>query len=143
MTDLQLHFKNLFQLFTTWVQKWTADLNCGDTGGGDATTLNTVECSLVEFAPSIAITLFNMTLPVVFGFMLPYEGYKSNAALTIHLARCIILRLASLVVTAAAIKQTVSCDYYSEDSYQVRFSNLFPPCNFNFELFLDKNTPVK
>ena len=119
-------FDNLLQLFTTWVQKWTIYLNCGDTSG-DATTLNTIECSMVEFAPSIAITFFNMTLPVVFSFMLPYEGYKSNAALTIHLTRCIILRLASLVVTAAAIKNTVSCDYYTTTDhashYQVRLSD--------------------
>ena len=59
--------------------------------------------------PSITVTAGNIFIPFFFTILIGYEKYSNkNSELFLNLARCISLRLASLLVTLLSLKVTIS-----------------------------------
>ncbi len=72
---------------------------------------NDFVCLMFEYLPSMAVTLANLVLPLLFSMLIVYERYEANVELIINLTRCILLRLASLAIAFYSVYFTVKCDY--------------------------------
>ena len=68
-------------------------------------------CIIFEYIPSLAITIGNTILPMIFNFLVQFEKYDTNTELMVTLSRCIFVKLASLIITFFSIFTTISCNY--------------------------------
>ncbi|ESO89007.1 hypothetical protein LOTGIDRAFT_228949 [Lottia gigantea] len=81
------------------------------------TTVNTVESGtnkillfLVEFLPSITITVLNAVLPLVFEIVIMAERYTQDFVIKLSLVRTVFLKLASVAILIASIYTgVISC----------------------------------
>ncbi|KAL4240415.1 ion transport [Mactra antiquata] len=64
---------------------------------------------LVEFLPSIVIGLLNGIYPLIFDFLVQFEGYKPAFVIKISLARMVFLKLASLCMIVASLYVQITC----------------------------------
>ena len=85
-----------------------AHTNFEGIGSIDSTT---IKCLMIEYLPSIVVTVANLTIPFFFTVIIEYEKYEANTKLSLNLARCIFLRLASLLITLASLLSKVNCNY--------------------------------
>lgn len=51
-----------------------------------------------EYAPTVAVEVFNFLYPLFFTFVVPYEQYRGHTELLVTLFRCVFVRLTSLIV---------------------------------------------
>lgn len=77
----------------------------------DLTDFSSFKCFAIEYLPSVVVTISNLVAPFVFGKLILYEEYEANTKLLFNLARCIFLRLASVLVTLFSLQKKVNCDY--------------------------------
>lgn len=70
-----------------------------------------IKCLMIEYLPSIVVTVANLTIPFLFTIIIEYEKYEANTTLSLNLARCIFLRLASLLITLISLLSKVNCNY--------------------------------
>ncbi|XP_064610128.1 transmembrane channel-like protein 7 isoform X2 [Liolophura sinensis] len=62
---------------------------------------------LVQFLPSITITILNIIVPVFFGILVRPEGYSPGFEIKITLARTVLLRLASVLILMISLYDQV------------------------------------
>ena len=74
------------------------------------------QCLLSEYLPSIFVTFSNLAVPFIFTKLINYEKYEANNKLMLNLFRCILLRLASILVTMVSLQSKVDCNYACIDS---------------------------
>jgi len=65
------------------------------------------DCFFLQYLPSINVTLINIILPLIFGFIIQYEQYSESTELFLNLSRCVILRLASLVTALVSLMVSI------------------------------------
>lgn len=63
--------------------------------------------TMIEFLPSVTITLLNVIVPIIFNKLVPFEDYLPYFEMQITLLRTVILRLASLLVLLGSLYQIV------------------------------------
>ncbi|KAK3588971.1 hypothetical protein CHS0354_043141 [Potamilus streckersoni] len=76
--------------------------------------LHVIVAFIVQYIPTITITILNFVIPILFQKMVVLEKYSSRAEINFTLARSIILRLASLVVLVGTLYRLLilgSADY--------------------------------
>ncbi|KAL1765317.1 transmembrane channel 4 [Sigmodon hispidus] len=64
---------------------------------------------LVDYLPSIFISVFNFVLPPVFKFITSLEGYTRSRQIVLILLRTVFLRLASLVLLLISLWYQITC----------------------------------
>lgn len=62
-----------------------------------------------EFLPSMCIVALNITVPVIFQFLISYEHYSPLVQIRMALIRTVFLRLASLLVFYASMYAKIRC----------------------------------
>nr|XP_032823124.1 transmembrane channel-like protein 7 [Petromyzon marinus] len=88
---------------TTYSQGYKAgDLNAGSVQGG-------VDF-LVQYLPSIVITLANFLLPLIFGMTIVWEDYSPGFEIRLSLLRYVSLRLASVAVLLVTLWSRITCN---------------------------------
>ncbi|CAM9923714.1 unnamed protein product [Lampetra fluviatilis] len=65
---------------------------------------------LVQYLPSIVITLANFLLPLVFGMTIVWEDYSPGFEIRLSLLRYVSLRLASVAVLLVTLWSRITCD---------------------------------
>eukprot|EP00095_Tigriopus_kingsejongensis_P004414 maker-scaffold654_size118352-snap-gene-0.10 protein:Tk04414 transcript:maker-scaffold654_size118352-snap-gene-0.10-mRNA-1 annotation:"hypothetical protein BRAFLDRAFT_199751" len=91
------------------VPQWLLNNQCTEEGSSFQNT--TFVCFLLNYVPSLVITAANLVLPILFSMLIYYEKYSTNVELVLTLGRCILLRMASLIIAFMSIYTTVNCNY--------------------------------
>ncbi|NXP50103.1 TMC7 protein, partial [Heliornis fulica] len=88
-------------------------------------TMNTQANLLVQYLPSIVITMANFIAPQIFSFLIRYEDYSPAFEIRLTLMRCVFVRLANIVVLLFSLWSQISyCD--TEDC---------EACGYNYKLY--------
>eukprot|EP00094_Tigriopus_californicus_P007864 TCALIF_07570-PA protein Name:"Similar to Tmc7 Transmembrane channel-like protein 7 (Gallus gallus)" AED:0.19 eAED:0.19 QI:0/0/0/0.25/0.66/0.75/4/0/609 len=98
----------IYQFTGILVPQWLLEQNCSNV---DNTHAPSFLCFVLNYVPSLTITVANIILPLIFAFVIKFEKYSSKMELVIHLARSIVLRMASLILAFLSIYFTVNCNY--------------------------------
>merc|ERR1719495_2223825 len=80
----------------------------------DLTSL--AKCYILEYLTTIAITIGNLILPMIFSFLSNFEEYDEKSRLMYDLIRNIIVRLIGLVVIIIGHISSNSCEYWEQDN---------------------------
>ncbi|NXL67671.1 TMC7 protein, partial [Chordeiles acutipennis] len=80
---------------------------------------------LVQYLPSIVITLANFIAPQIFSFLIGFEDYSPAFEIRLTLMRCVFVRLANIGVLLFSL--------WSHISYCV--TNECKACGYNYELY--------
>ncbi|NXX44273.1 TMC7 protein, partial [Tricholaema leucomelas] len=80
---------------------------------------------LVQYLPSIVITLANFIAPLIFSFLITFEEYSPAFEIRLTLMRCIFVRLASIAVLLFSL--------WSQISFCV--TDKCNACGYNYELY--------
>ncbi|NWI41174.1 TMC7 protein, partial [Picathartes gymnocephalus] len=80
---------------------------------------------LVQYLPSIVITLANFIGPLIFSFLIRFEDYTPAFEIKLILLRCVFLRLANIAVLLFSLWSQISdCD-----------TDKCKPCGYNYKLY--------
>ncbi|KAL2299027.1 hypothetical protein Nmel_014640, partial [Mimus melanotis] len=80
---------------------------------------------LVQYLPSIVITLANFTGPLIFSFLIRFEEYTPAFEIKLTLLRCVFVRLANIGVLLFSLWSQISdCG-----------SDKCKPCGYNYKLY--------
>ncbi|NXM73311.1 TMC7 protein, partial [Serilophus lunatus] len=80
---------------------------------------------LVQYLPSIVITLANLIGPLIFTFLIQFEDYLPAFEIILTLMRCVFLRLANIVVLLFSLWSQISnCT-----------ADKCKPCGYNYKLY--------
>ncbi|NXP62590.1 TMC7 protein, partial [Chloropsis cyanopogon] len=91
----------------------------------DINNANSLLNLLVQYLPSIVITLANFIGPLIFTFLIRFEDYTPAFEIKITLLRCVFVRLASIGVLLFSLWSQISnCG-----------SNKCKPCGYNYKLY--------
>jgi hypothetical protein len=105
----------IFNITATMTPDLLLKNKCGTTNiedlGSSDHLIDDIQCFLIEYLPSIVVTLANITIPFLFTIIIEFEEYEPNTKLFLNLSRCIFLRLASLLITLLSLLKRVDCDY--------------------------------
>ncbi|XP_064317866.1 transmembrane channel-like protein 7 [Phalacrocorax carbo] len=80
---------------------------------------------LVQYLPSIVITLANFIAPQIFSFLIKFEDYSPAFEIRLTLMRCIFVRLANIGVLLFSL--------WSQISYCA--TDMCKACGYNYELY--------
>ncbi|NXN16249.1 TMC7 protein, partial [Indicator maculatus] len=80
---------------------------------------------LVQYLPSIVITLANFTAPLIFSFLIRFEDYSPAFEIRLTLLRCVFVRLANIGVLLFSLWSQIS--YCASDKCKA--------CGYNYELY--------
>ncbi|XP_054247287.1 transmembrane channel-like protein 7 [Indicator indicator] len=80
---------------------------------------------LVQYLPSIVITLANFTAPLIFSFLIRFEDYSPAFEIRLTLLRCVFVRLANIAVLLFSLWSQIS--YCASDKCKA--------CGYNYELY--------
>jgi len=72
-------------------------------------------CYILEYLTTIAITLGNLILPMIFSALSNFEEYDEKSRLMYDLIRNITIRLTGLVVIISGHINSNSCEYWEQD----------------------------
>ena len=81
---------------------------------------------MIEYSPSIFITVFNFILPMLFAVLVSYEKLEAGRALMNILFWRFFLRLFSLVIAFFSVYSVVQCDYALRCEIEP-CNGIFPP----------------
>ncbi|NWU84477.1 TMC7 protein, partial [Onychorhynchus coronatus] len=91
----------------------------------DISNTNFLANLLVQYLPSIVITLANFIGPQIFSFLIKFEDYLPAFEITLTLMRCVFLRLANIGVLLFSLwSQILDC---AADKCE--------PCGYNYKLY--------
>ncbi|NXG05711.1 TMC7 protein, partial [Sakesphorus luctuosus] len=91
----------------------------------DISNLNFQASLLVQYLPSIVITLANFIGPQIFSFLIRFEDYLPAFEIILTLMRCVFLRLANIAVLLFSLWSQISdC---AADKCE--------PCGYNYKLY--------
>ncbi|NXP72111.1 TMC7 protein, partial [Ramphastos sulfuratus] len=79
---------------------------------------------LVQYLPSIVITLANFIAPLIFSFLIRFEEYSPAFEIRLTLLRCIFVRLANIAVLLFSLWSQISCA-----------TDRCKACGYNYELY--------
>ncbi|NXU96884.1 TMC7 protein, partial [Cettia cetti] len=80
---------------------------------------------LVQYLPSMVITLANFIAPLIFSFLIRFEDYTPAFEIKLTLLRCVFVRLANIGVLLVSLWSQISdCD-----------SDKCKPCGYNYKLY--------
>ncbi|XP_038619782.1 transmembrane channel-like protein 7 isoform X2 [Tachyglossus aculeatus] len=79
---------------------------------------------LVQYLPSIVITLANFITPIIFSIIIYYEDYSPAFEIRLTLMRCVFVRLASVYVLFFSLWARITC---KNDKCQT--------CGYNYKLY--------
>ncbi|XP_009897946.2 transmembrane channel-like protein 7 [Dryobates pubescens] len=80
---------------------------------------------LVQYLPSIVITLANFIAPLIFSFLITFEDYSPAFEIKLTLLRCVFVRLANIGVLLFSLWSQIS--YCATDKCKA--------CGYNYELY--------
>ncbi|NXG43864.1 TMC7 protein, partial [Psilopogon haemacephalus] len=80
---------------------------------------------VVQYLPSIVITLSNFIAPLIFSFLIRFEDYSPAFEIRLTLLRCVFVRLANIVVLLFSLWSQIS--YCDTDKCKA--------CGYNYELY--------
>ncbi|NXA24133.1 TMC7 protein, partial [Ibidorhyncha struthersii] len=86
---------------------------------------NSVANLLVQYLPSIVITLANFIAPQIFSFLIRFEDYSPAFEIRLTLLRCVFVRLANIGVLLFSLWSQIS--YCATDECKA--------CGYNYELY--------
>ncbi|CAH2307071.1 transmembrane channel 7 [Pelobates cultripes] len=81
---------------------------------------------LVEYLPSIVITIANFVTPVIFESIVRYEDYSPAFEIRFTLIRCVFVRLASIAVLLITLWSQITCQ--DETCSPCGYNNNLYPC---------------
>ncbi|CAG2245617.1 TMC [Mytilus edulis] len=83
----------------------------------DSSKVNVIVEALIQYMPSITITLLNVVVPLIFNKLVTYEDYTPVFEIRITLLRIILLRLASLGILIGSLYRVIAspADSYRSD----------------------------
>ncbi|NXI77378.1 TMC7 protein, partial [Rhipidura dahli] len=91
----------------------------------DINNENSLVNLLVQYLPSIVITLANFIAPLIISFLIRIEDYTPAFEITLTLMRCVFLRLASIGVLLFSLWSQISdCG-----------ADKCKPCGYNYQLY--------
>ncbi|NXI22482.1 TMC7 protein, partial [Sterrhoptilus dennistouni] len=91
----------------------------------DSDNANSLVNLLVQYLPSIVITLANFIAPLIFSTLIRFEDYTPAFEIKMTLLRCVFLRLASIGVLLFSLWSQISdCG-----------NDKCEPCGYNYELY--------
>ncbi|XP_010001603.1 PREDICTED: transmembrane channel-like protein 7 [Chaetura pelagica] len=91
----------------------------------DVSNMNSQTNLLVQYLPSIVITLANLIAPQIFSLLIRFEDYSPAFEIRLALIRCVFLRLASVGVLLFSLWSQISyCD-----------SDKCRACGYNYKLY--------
>ncbi|NXY81075.1 TMC7 protein, partial [Alcedo cyanopectus] len=79
---------------------------------------------LVQYLPSIVITLANFIAPQIFSFLIRFEDYSPAFEIRLTLMRCVFVRLANIAVLLLSLWSQISC---ATDECKA--------CGYNYKLY--------
>ncbi|NXA88001.1 TMC7 protein, partial [Melanocharis versteri] len=80
---------------------------------------------LVQYLPSMVITLANFLAPLIFSFLIKFEDYTPAFEIKLTLMRCVFVRLANIVVLLFSLWSQISdCG-----------ADKCKPCGYNYKLY--------
>ncbi|EMP31530.1 Transmembrane channel-like protein 7 [Chelonia mydas] len=79
---------------------------------------------LVQYLPSIVITLANFIVPLFFSYIIQLEEYSPAFEIRLTLMRCVFVRLANIGVLLFSLWNRISCG-----------NEKCKPCGYNYELY--------
>ncbi|NXR34794.1 TMC7 protein, partial [Zosterops hypoxanthus] len=91
----------------------------------DSDNANSLVNLLVQYLPSIVITLANFIAPLIFSILIRFEDYMPAFEIRMTLLRCVFLRLASIGVLLFSLWSQIS-DCRNDKC---------EPCGYNYELY--------
>ncbi|XP_009884906.1 PREDICTED: transmembrane channel-like protein 7 [Charadrius vociferus] len=91
----------------------------------DVSNMNSQANLLVQYLPSIVITLANFIAPQIFSFLIRFEDYSPAFEIRLTLMRCIFVRLANIGVLLFSLWSQIS--YCATDECKA--------CGYNYELY--------
>ena len=103
---------------------------CQDDISLNIESIDSFKCFALDYLPSITVTASNLMVPFFFGYLINFEKYEANTRLWLNLARCIFLRLASVLVALFALQQKVNCDY-ARKCYDTTIGDFVDKCPIN------------
>ncbi|KAM6250294.1 transmembrane channel-like protein 7 [Porphyrio hochstetteri] len=80
---------------------------------------------LVQYLPSIVITLANFIAPQIFSILIRFEDYSPAHEIWLTLLRCVFVRLANIIVLLISLWYQISCS----DTEECR------ACGYNYKLY--------
>ncbi|NWU55352.1 TMC7 protein, partial [Dromas ardeola] len=92
---------------------------------GDVSNMNFQANLLVQYLPSIVITLANFIAPQIFSFLIRFEDYSPAFEIRLTLMRCVFVRLANIGVLLFSLWSQIS--YCATDECNA--------CGYNYELY--------
>ncbi|CAC5378720.1 TMC [Mytilus coruscus] len=92
-----------------YVNNWATDYLATEASSGSVVIL------LVEFLPSLTITLLNVIIPLLFEVLVKAEDYTEEFVIKITLVRTVFLKLASLTVLMISLYIQISCSTKTAD----------------------------
>ncbi|NXN87647.1 TMC7 protein, partial [Bombycilla garrulus] len=91
----------------------------------DTDNVNSLVNLLVQYLPSIVITLANFIAPLIFSFLIRFEEYTPAFEIKLTLLRCVFMRLANIAVLLFSLWSQISgCG-----------SDKCKPCGYNYKLY--------
>ncbi|KAF1430450.1 Transmembrane channel-like protein 7, partial [Spheniscus magellanicus] len=94
-------------------------------GHDDVSNTNFQANLLVQYLPSIVITLANFIAPQIFSFLIRFEDYSPAFEIRLTLMRCVFVRLANIGVLLFSLWSQIS--YCATDECKA--------CGYNYELY--------
>ncbi|XP_065540325.1 transmembrane channel-like protein 7 [Lathamus discolor] len=91
----------------------------------DISNMNSQTNLLVQYLPSIVITLANFIAPQIFSFLIRFEGYSPAFEIRLTLMRCVFVRLANIGVLLFSLWSQIS--YCATDECNA--------CGYNYKLY--------
>ncbi|NXQ82773.1 TMC7 protein, partial [Nyctibius grandis] len=91
----------------------------------DISNMNSQANLLVQYLPSVVITLANFIAPQIFSFLIRFEDYSPAFEIRLTLMRCVFVRLANIGVLLFSLWSQIS--YCATDECKA--------CGYNYELY--------
>ncbi|KAL3877097.1 hypothetical protein ACJMK2_034852, partial [Sinanodonta woodiana] len=85
------------------------DFSSGFTNSSSINNYHSLVKLLIQFLPSIVITLLNAIYPIIFGLLVILEKYRPVFVIKISLIRMVFLKLASLAMLMASLYIQITC----------------------------------
>ncbi|OXB81810.1 UNVERIFIED_CONTAM: hypothetical protein H355_015007 [Colinus virginianus] len=90
----------------------------------DVNSVNFQANLLVQYLPSIVITLVNFIAPQIFSFLIRFEDYSPAYEIRLTLMRCVFVRLANIGVLLFSLWSQIHCA-----------TDRCKACGYNYELY--------
>ncbi|KAK3579252.1 hypothetical protein CHS0354_033329 [Potamilus streckersoni] len=88
---------------------YAQDFSSGFTNSSNINNYHSLVKLLIQFLPSLVITLLNAVYPIIFNLLVILEKYRPGFVIKISLIRMVFLKLASLAMLMASLYIEITC----------------------------------